>query len=78
MSTTLPERARTAPHAAELAAIRRSRAAARTRRIGLGTVLGAAVVVVFAASLSVGEAAIPLPDVLSTLAGQGSRSSRMT
>ncbi|SFO24730.1 iron complex transport system permease protein [Pseudonocardia ammonioxydans] len=61
------------PAAAERAAIRRTRAGTRTRRITIGVVLAAAVALVGAVALSVGESVISLPDVLSTLAGQGSR-----
>ncbi|MEU6697614.1 iron chelate uptake ABC transporter family permease subunit [Pseudonocardia sp. NPDC046786] len=63
----------TAFGAVERAAVLRSRAAARVRRIGVGLSLGAGVLLVAAVSLCVGESLIPLPDVLSTLAGQGSR-----
>lgn len=56
------------------AAVARSRTAGRVRRAVVAAALTAAVVAVFAVSLCLGEAVISLPDVLSTLAGQGSRS----
>ncbi|MGE3285531.1 MAG: FecCD family ABC transporter permease [Pseudonocardia sp.] len=54
--------------------VRRGRATARTRRLTIALVLAAGVATVAAVSLCVGESLISLPDVLSTLAGQGSRS----
>lgn len=56
-----------------LADLRRGRSAARTRRLTIAASLTAAVLAVAAVSLCVGESLIPLPDVLSTLVGQGSR-----
>lgn len=57
----------------ERAIVARTRAATRVRRLTVASVLAAAVLVVAGVSLCVGEAVISLPDVLSTLAGQGSR-----
>lgn len=56
-----------------LVSLAQTRTRGRVRRISVAGGLAIAVVVVFALSLVVGAAVISLPDVLSTLAGQGSR-----
>ncbi|ODU05330.1 MAG: iron ABC transporter [Pseudonocardia sp. SCN 72-86] len=57
----------------DVSSIARTRAQGRVRQVSVAGGLTIGVVVVFALSLVVGAAVISLPDVLSTLAGQGSR-----
>ncbi|SDH23670.1 FecCD family ABC transporter permease [Pseudonocardia oroxyli] len=57
----------------DVGTLAQTRARGRVRRLSVAGGLGVGVLAVFALSLMVGAAVISLPDVLSTLAGQGSR-----
>ena len=71
MTLTAPERGRTPATPEDRAVLARSRAVGRRRAVLVSVVLAVGVLVAFALSLSTGEFAIPLRDVLPAVVGLG-------